>query len=86
VGSQVSADRDATLQAERDINLVGSGISAGRDVNLNAGRDVNVVAAQKLEKASVIGSSPNRRGLVYPVMLTASRSLPVPIVVPRRTG
>ncbi|WP_422396150.1 hemagglutinin repeat-containing protein [Pseudomonas trivialis] len=42
----MSADRDATLQAERDINLVGSGISAGRDVSLNAGRDVNVVAAQ----------------------------------------
>lgn len=46
VGSQVSADRDANLQAERDINLVGSGVSAGRDVSLNAGRDVNVVAAQ----------------------------------------
>ncbi|WP_257154482.1 hemagglutinin repeat-containing protein [Pseudomonas sp. ICMP 8385] len=46
VGSQVAADRDANLQAERDINLVGSGISAGRDVSLNAGRDVNVLAAQ----------------------------------------
>ncbi|AOS74020.1 adhesin [Pseudomonas fluorescens] len=46
VGSQVSADRDANLHAERDINLVGSGVSAGRDVSLNAGRDVNVLAAQ----------------------------------------
>lgn len=46
VGSQVSADRDASLKAERDINLVGSGISAGRNVSLDAGRDVNVVAAQ----------------------------------------
>ncbi|WP_037006827.1 hemagglutinin repeat-containing protein, partial [Pseudomonas asplenii] len=46
VGSQVSADRDANLQAKRDINLIGSGISAGRNVSLDAGRDVNVVAAQ----------------------------------------
>jgi len=46
VGSHVAADRDATLQAERDINVVGSGISAGRNVSLDAGRDVNVVAAQ----------------------------------------
>ncbi|MBA2921589.1 filamentous hemagglutinin N-terminal domain-containing protein [Pseudomonas sp. P7] len=46
VGSQVNAERDASLQAERDINVVGSGISAGRYVSLDAGRDVNVVAAQ----------------------------------------
>ncbi|MGE8412843.1 MAG: hemagglutinin repeat-containing protein, partial [Pseudomonas sp.] len=46
VGSQVLADRDATLNAERDINVVGSGISAGRNVSLGAGRDVNIVAAQ----------------------------------------
>ena len=46
VGSHVAADRDANLQAERDINLVGSGVSAGRDVSLNAGRDVNVLAGQ----------------------------------------
>lgn len=46
VGSQVVADRDATLQAKRDINVVGSGIDAGRNVSLNAGRDVNVLAAQ----------------------------------------
>nr|WP_272884265.1 hemagglutinin repeat-containing protein [Stutzerimonas stutzeri] len=44
VGSQVVADRDATLAAERDINIVGSGVSAGRNVLLDAGRDVNVVA------------------------------------------
>ncbi|AXK56253.1 hemagglutinin repeat-containing protein [Pseudomonas protegens] len=46
VGSQVLAERDASLKAERDINVVGSGISAGRNVSLDAGRDVNVVAAQ----------------------------------------
>ncbi|MDT4802010.1 Hemagglutinin repeat protein [compost metagenome] len=46
VGSQVSADRDATLQAERDINVLGSSISAGRNVSLDAGRDVNVLAAE----------------------------------------
>ncbi|WP_459748298.1 hemagglutinin repeat-containing protein [Pseudomonas sp. 3A(2025)] len=46
VGSQVTAERDAALQAERDINVVGSRIQAGGQVNLNAGRDVNVLAAQ----------------------------------------
>jgi len=45
VGSQVSAERDATLNAERDINIVGSGVSAGRNVALGAGRDVNIVAS-----------------------------------------
>ena len=44
VGSQVNADRDATLNAERDINIIGSGISAGRNVALGAGRDLNVLA------------------------------------------
>ncbi|MDO7930132.1 hemagglutinin repeat-containing protein [Pseudomonas sp. KFB-139] len=46
VGSNVLADRDATLQATRDVNVLGSGISAGRNVSLNAGRDVNIAAAQ----------------------------------------
>ncbi|MFT8230456.1 hemagglutinin repeat-containing protein [Pseudomonas guariconensis] len=46
VASQVSAERDATLGAERDINLLGSGVNAGRNVNINAGRDVNVAAAE----------------------------------------
>ncbi|AZE55487.1 Putative large exoprotein, ShlA/HecA/FhaA family [Pseudomonas synxantha] len=68
VGSHVSADRDATLQAERDINLVGSGITAGRNVNLDAGRDVNVVAAQDTrserswEKKKQTGSSISSNG------------------------
>ncbi|WP_080765581.1 hemagglutinin repeat-containing protein [Pseudomonas lactis] len=68
VGSHVSAERDATLQAERDINLVGSGISAGRNVNLDAGRDVNVVAAQDTsserswEKKKQTGSSISNNG------------------------
>ncbi|GLH50880.1 hemagglutinin repeat-containing protein [Pseudomonas lactis] len=68
VGSHVSAERDATLQAERDINLVGSGISAGRNVNLDAGRDVNVVAAQDTsserswEKKKQTGSSISSNG------------------------
>lgn len=46
VGSQVTAERDASLQAERDINVIGSGISAGRNLRLDAGRDVNVAAAE----------------------------------------
>lgn len=46
VGSQVYADRDATLEAKQDINIVGSGVAAGRNVLLDAGRDVNVVAGQ----------------------------------------
>jgi len=68
IGSQVNADRDATLQAERDINLVGSGISAGRNVSLDAGRDVNVVAAQNThsesswEKKKQTGSSISSNG------------------------
>jgi len=73
VGSQVSADRDATLQAERDINLVGSGISAGRDVSLNAGRDVNVIAAQNSKserdwaksKQTGIGVSSDANGVTF---------------------
>ncbi|SET59343.1 filamentous hemagglutinin [Pseudomonas sp. NFR09] len=73
VGSQVVADRDATLQAERDINLVGSGISAGRDVSLNAGRDVNVVAAQNFKserdwaksKQTGIGVSSDANGVTF---------------------
>ncbi|TBU98471.1 hemagglutinin repeat-containing protein, partial [Phytopseudomonas dryadis] len=50
VGSQVSAERDASLIAERDINVVGSGVSAGRNVLLDAGRDVNVVAGSSSEQ------------------------------------
>jgi len=46
VGSQVSAEGDASLQAERDINIVGSGVSAGGHLLLDAGREVQVVAAQ----------------------------------------
>lgn len=46
VGSQVSAEGDASLQAERDINIVGSGVSAGGHLLLDAGRDVQVVATQ----------------------------------------
>ena len=50
VGSQVNAERDASLIAERDINVVGSGVSAGRNVLLDAGRDVNVVAGSSSEQ------------------------------------
>lgn len=46
VGSQVTADRDATLKARQDITVAGSGVAAGRNVLLDAGRDVNVLAAQ----------------------------------------
>nr|WP_305884109.1 hemagglutinin repeat-containing protein [Pseudomonas sp. PIC25] len=52
VGSQVTAERDATLQAERDINIVGSGVSAGRNVLLDAGRDVNVVAGTSSQQTT----------------------------------
>ncbi|MDD1016649.1 hemagglutinin repeat-containing protein [Pseudomonas sp. TNT2022 ID1025] len=62
VGSQVTAERDAALQAERDINVEGSGISAGRNVSLNAGRDVNVVAAQS-EQSETNWSKEKRAGM-----------------------
>lgn len=52
VGSQVVADRDATLAAERDINIVGSGVSAGRNALLDAGRDVNVVAGTSSQQTT----------------------------------
>ncbi|MGG7558031.1 hemagglutinin repeat-containing protein [Pseudomonas sp. ES3] len=73
VGSQVTAERDATLQAERDINLVGSGIDAGRNVSLNAGRDVNVLAAQnsrserdwEKNKKAGIGVSSDANGINF---------------------
>ncbi|WP_395502397.1 hemagglutinin repeat-containing protein [Ectopseudomonas mendocina] len=52
VGSQVNAERDASLIAERDINVVGSGVSAGRNVLLDAGRDVNVVAGNSSEQVT----------------------------------
>ncbi|SFM50250.1 filamentous hemagglutinin [Halopseudomonas yangmingensis] len=45
VGSQVLAEQDALLVAERDINLEGSRIAAGRNVSLDAGRDVTILAA-----------------------------------------
>ncbi|YCH22787.1 hemagglutinin repeat-containing protein [Pseudomonas sp. D1-3] len=50
VGSQVNAERDASLIAKRDVNVVGSGVSAGRNVLLDAGRDVNVVAGSSSEQ------------------------------------
>ncbi|QXH49115.1 hemagglutinin repeat-containing protein [Pseudomonas fakonensis] len=71
VGSLVEAQQDASLRAERDINVVGSGISAGRNVSLNAGRDVNVAAAQNThsegnwssEKRTGIGVSGDDNGV-----------------------
>ncbi len=50
VGSQVNAERDASLIAKRDVNVLGSGVSAGRNVLLDAGRDVNVVAGSSSEQ------------------------------------
>ncbi|MBH3326854.1 hemagglutinin repeat-containing protein, partial [Pseudomonas mosselii] len=61
VGSQLTARQDASLSAERDINVIGSGISAGRNVSLNAGRDVNVAAAQS-EHSEHQWSSEKRTG------------------------
>ncbi|MCX5510508.1 hemagglutinin repeat-containing protein, partial [Pseudomonas sp. BJa3] len=61
VGSQLTAVQDASLTAERDINVTGSGIAAGRNVSLNAGRDVNVAAAQN-EHSEHQWSSEKRTG------------------------
>lgn len=52
VGSQVTAQEDASLYAERDINLVGSSVSAGGSVLLDAGRDVQIAAAQNQQADS----------------------------------
>ena len=51
VGSQVNADRDATLKASRDISIVGSGVSAGRNVLLDAGRDVSIRAGSNSQQS-----------------------------------
>lgn len=52
VGSQVIAEGDGSLQAERDINIVGSGVSTGRHLLLDAGRDVQVIAADNKNATS----------------------------------
>lgn len=70
VGSHVAAERDASLLAERDINVIGSSVSAGRNLLLDAGRDVNVAAAQdqqgsrtwKRERQTGIGLDSDRNG------------------------
>ncbi|PYC29284.1 adhesin [Aquipseudomonas alcaligenes] len=62
VGSQVTADRDAILQAERDINVIGSGVSAGRNVLLDAGRDVKVAAA-KSQNSDAVWEHERRTGI-----------------------
>ncbi|MDY0207507.1 MAG: hemagglutinin repeat-containing protein [Pseudomonas sp.] len=46
VGSQVTAEKNAGLSAERDITIVGSAVSAGGHLLLNAGRDVQMIAAE----------------------------------------
>ncbi|WHS61092.1 hemagglutinin repeat-containing protein [Pseudomonas sp. G2-4] len=73
VGSQVTAERDAALQAERDINVIGSSIKAGGNVSLDAGRDVNVLAAQnsrseqdwEKNKQAGIGVSSDANGINF---------------------
>jgi len=70
VGSHVAAERDASLLAERDINVIGSSVSAGRNLLLDAGRDVNVAAAQnqqgstawERERRTGIGLDSDRNG------------------------
>ncbi len=47
VASDVSAERDASLIAEEDINVIGSSVSAGRNLALNAGRDITVEAVNE---------------------------------------
>ncbi|PZW49455.1 hemagglutinin repeat-containing protein [Pseudomonas sp. URMO17WK12:I2] len=70
VGSHVAAERDASLLAERDINVIGSSVSAGRNLLLDAGRDVNVAAAQnqqgstswERERRTGVGLNSDRNG------------------------
>ncbi|WP_218018510.1 hemagglutinin repeat-containing protein [Ectopseudomonas alcaliphila] len=70
VGSYIAAERDASLLAERDINVIGSSVSAGRNLLLDAGRDVNVAAAQnqqgstawERERRTGIGLDSDRNG------------------------
>ncbi|HKM38167.1 MAG TPA: hemagglutinin repeat-containing protein [Thiopseudomonas sp.] len=62
VGSQVTAEHDTHLQAERDINIVGSGVSAGGRLLLGAGRDVQVSAANN-HKATSTWQSERRTGI-----------------------
>lgn len=62
VGSQVTAEHDTHLQAERDINIVGSGVSAGGRLLLDAGRDVQVSAANN-HKATSTWQSERRTGI-----------------------
>ncbi|QNH06399.1 hemagglutinin repeat-containing protein [Pseudomonas sp. B11D7D] len=70
VGSHIAAERDASLLAERDINVIGSSVSAGRNLLLDAGRDVNVAAAQnqqgstawERERRTGIGLDSDRNG------------------------
>lgn len=70
VGSHIAAERDASLLAERDINVIGSSVSAGRNLLLDAGRDVNVTAAQnhhggttwERERRTGIGLDSDRNG------------------------
>lgn len=52
VGSQIMAERDVTLIAERDINVIGSGVSAGRNALLDAERDVNIVAGSSSQQTT----------------------------------
>lgn len=62
VGSQLAAEHDINLQAERDINIVGSGVSAGGRLLLGAGRDIQVSAANN-QKATSTWQSERRTGI-----------------------
>jgi filamentous hemagglutinin len=70
VGSHIAAERDASLLAERDINVIGSSVNAGRNLLLDAGRDVNVAAAQnqqgstswERERRTGVGLDSDRNG------------------------
>jgi len=62
VGSHIAAERDASLLAERDINVIGSSVNAGRNLLLDAGRDVNVAAAQN-QQGSAAWARERRTGI-----------------------
>jgi len=51
VASQALAGRDASLYAERDINIQGSLVSSGGNLSLQSGRDLTISAAQNYEQS-----------------------------------
>jgi len=72
VGSDVVAERDATLAAERDINIIGSRVRAEGVAQLTAGRDINVGIAEQQQSSSNYEQSSNL-GFVHNGLITQSQ-------------